>query len=86
MSSSEIQLFFQTIDLSWISPPVAVNVANSYSAMEKPALLWAVTFRLYQVAGFRSSTTKLPPGFTLFDTTLQSCFKIQLTLNQNTEQ
>ena len=90
-------------------PPVAVSVANSYSAIENPALLWAVTcwtsrgktidqadththfrdqanrndlyecfgytFRLYQVAGARSSTTKLPPGFTLLETKVHSfCF------------
>merc|ERR1719308_185722 len=53
-------------------PPVEVRVANSYSAIEKPALLWAVTLRLYQVAGFRSRTTKFPPGLTLLDTRVHS--------------
>lgn len=48
-------------------PPVTVNVANSYSATVKPALLCAVIRTLYQVAGSRSSTTKLPPGLTLFE-------------------
>lgn len=48
-------------------PPVAVKVANSYSATVKPALLCAVTRKLYQVAGSKSNTTKLPPGLTLFD-------------------
>ena len=44
------------------SPPVTVRVANSYSATENPALLCAVTLRLYQVAGLRSNTTKFPPA------------------------
>lgn len=48
-------------------PPVMVSVANSYSATVNPALLWAVILRLYQVAGSRSNTTKLPPGLTLFE-------------------
>ena len=53
-------------------PPVTVKVANSYSATEKPALLCAVTLRLYHVAGFKSKTTKFPPAFTLLDTNVQS--------------
>ena len=53
-------------------PPVTVKVANSYSATENPALLWAVTFKLYHVAGFKSNTTKLPPALTLFETKVQS--------------
>lgn len=35
-------------------PPVMVNVANSYSATLKPALLCAVILNTYQVAGSRS--------------------------------
>ena len=58
----------------WVNilPPVTVRVANSYSATENPALLWAVTLRLYHVAGLRSRTTKFPPALTLFDTRVQS--------------
>lgn len=48
-------------------PPVMVSVANSYSTTVNPALLCAVILKLYQVAGSKSNTTKLPPGLTLFE-------------------
>lgn len=57
-------------------PPVTVSVANSYSATVKPALLWAVIRTMYQEAASRSSTTKLLPGFTLFDTWFQSMWSL----------
>lgn len=58
-------------------PPVTVKVANSYSATAKPALLWAVTRKWYQLAGSRSNTTKLPPGLTLFETWFHSCCSLK---------
>lgn len=57
-------------------PPVTVNVANSYSATVKPALLWAVIRTLYHEAGSKSSTTKLPPGFTLFEIWFHSMWSL----------
>ncbi len=59
---------------------MTVRVANSYSATENPALLCAVTLRLYQVAGFRSRTTKLPPALTLLDTKVQSWWFLEKIL------
>lgn len=53
-------------------PPLNVSEANSYSATENPALLWAVTLKWYHEAGSKSSTTKFPPGLTLFETWVHS--------------
>lgn len=53
-------------------PPLSVKVANSYSAVVEPALLWATTFKRYHVAGARSKTTKFPPGWTLLLTITHS--------------
>lgn len=59
-------------------PPVTVNVANSYSATVNPALLWAVIRTLYHVAGSKSRTTKLPPGFTLFEIWFHSIWSLEI--------
>lgn len=56
------QCFIQAIQNKYIVidmwrlnvPPVMVNVANSYSATLKPALLCAVILKTYQVAGSKS--------------------------------
>ena len=79
LQSLEAQIVYKLLQLylykrfgGCFLPPVTVKVANSYSATEKPALLWAVTFKLYHVAGFKSNTTKLPPALTLFETNVQS--------------
>ena len=66
-----------TTQIQGFLPPVTVKVANSYSATEKPALLWAVTFKLYHVAGLRSKTTKFPPAFTLLETSVQSWWDLK---------
>jgi len=58
-------------------PPAVVRVPNSYSATVDPAVLWAVTCKLYQVAGLRSKTTKLPPGLTWLDTRVHSWLPLE---------
>lgn len=73
------QVYFLCVNLNRMQiPPVTVNVANSYSATVKPALLWAVIRTLYHEAGSKSSTTKLPPGFTLFEIWFHSMWSLQL--------
>lgn len=51
-----------------IIPPVRVNVAYSYSATVNPAVLCAVTRRLYHVAGSKCMIKNLPVVLTLFET------------------
>lgn len=84
------ELFDQMVGFLFVNlnrmqiPPVTVKVANSYSATVKPALLWAVIRTLYHEAGSKSSTTKLPPGFTLFEIWFHSMWSLQnRTVKQN---